>query len=258
MNQEQQFGMECTEFEALLTEAVEGTLGEDQMRSFRAHASKCAVCAASLREATAGYQQLRSLEQVEVPATLMHNILVQTTGVAPASAPTEVRVHQSWMQRIQAWLRPALAPVLQPRMAGALAMAFFSITLIFSLLRIDPTHPASIGDEIAHTYFSTKSRIVRYYDSMRIVYELQAGVRELRNLLPEDNSQPEPQPQEQQQQQEKKEKNNKDISVQPQPQERERNQNYAHQSGNAQLASYTPSYSGPPYFTTQRNRRRTA
>lgn len=255
MNQEQQFGMECTEFEALLTEAVEGALGEGQMQRFRAHAATCPVCATSLAEATAGYQQLRSLEQVELPATLMHNILVATTGVEPASAPTEVRVHQSWMQRMEAWLRPVLAPVLQPRMAGALAMAFFSITLIVNLLGIDIRHPDSIGSGITHTYFSTKSRIVRYYDSMKIVYELQAGVRELRSLLPEESSQPEPQPKEQQ---EKKDKNNKDISVQPQPEERQRNQNYAQQSGKAQLASYTPSQSAPPYFIAERNRRRTA
>lgn len=256
MNQDQQYGMQCTEFEVLLTEAVEGTLSEGQMQSFRAHAATCAMCAASFAEAAAGYQQLRSLEPIEVPATLAHNILVATTGVAPTSAPTEVRAHQSWKQRLWSWLRPAIAPMLQPRMAGTFAMAFFSVTVMLNLAGVDLRYvdlrPGAVRGGLTHTYFATKSRVVRYYDSMRIVYELQARMRELRNLLPEENTQPQPQ-----ERQEKKEKN-KDISVQPQPGDKQKEENYAQQSGNALLASYTLHQFRPPYFSVERNRRRTA
>lgn len=137
-------------------------------------------------------------------------------------------------------------------------MAFFSITLMLSLAGINPLqmdlHPSAIRDGITRTYFSTKSRVIRYYDSMRIVYDLQAGVQELRSLLPEENTQPQAPPK----QQEKKDKSNKDISVQPQPEERQRNENYAQHSGHAQLASYRFSRSSPPYFMFERNRRRTA
>ncbi|PYX93135.1 MAG: hypothetical protein DMG67_05095 [Acidobacteria bacterium] len=259
MNQNQQYGMQCVEFEALLTEAVEGSLGEGQMQDFRSHAAACAICAALFAEASAGYQWVRSLDAVEAPMNLAHNILVATTGVEPASTPAQVRVSQSWTQRLQGWLRPATTAMLQPRFAATAAMAFFSITLMLSLAgvrlggpsRID-FRPSALANQLEHTYYAGKSRVVRYYDSMRIVYELQARMRELRNMLPEENSQPQPQ------RQEKKEKNtnNKDISVQPEPEPQpKQKEDYAQQGDNVLLASYALHQLHSPYFQVQRNRR---
>lgn len=258
MNQNQQYGMQCAEFELLLTEAVEGSLGEGQMQDFRSHAAACAICAALLAEASAGYQWLRSLEPVEAPVHLVHNILVATTGVEPASTPAQVRVSQSWTQRLQTWWKPAVAHMLQPRFAATFAMAFFSITLMLNVMGVrisDWRHidlrPAALQAQAERSFYATKSRVVRYYDSMRFVYELQARMRELRNMLPEESSQPEPQrPRE-----EKKEKNpsnNKDISVQPEtePKHKEDNDNYAEQSENVLLASYALHPLRSPYFTS--------
>ncbi len=252
MNQNQQYGMQCAEFEALLTEAVEGSLAEGQMQDFRSHAAACAICAALFAEASAGYQWVRSLEAVEAPVNLAHNILVATTGVEPASTPAQVRVSQSWTQRLQGWLRPATTAMLQPRFAATAAMAFFSITLMFSLAGPINFRPSALRGQLERTYYASKSRVVRYYDSMRIVYELQARMRELRNMLPEENSQPQPQ------RQEKKEKNsnNKDISVQPEPEPQpKQKEDYAQQEDNVLLASYALHQLHSPYFQVQRNRR---
>jgi len=256
MNQNQQYGMQCAEFETLLSEAVEGSLGEGSMQNFRSHASACTVCAASFAEAAAGYQWVRSLDPEEPPVHLIHNILVATTGVEPASTPAQVRVSQSWVQRVQSWLRPVVTPMLQPRFGATFAMAFFSITLMLNLAGVDLRHldlrPGALRSQAEHSYYATKTRVVRYYDSMRFVYELQARMRELRSMLPEENNQPEPQ-QRQDQDKDKKEKNNKDISVQPDPKQEEENQ--AQQGSNAVLASYTPHQLRSPYFLMQRNRR---
>jgi len=256
MNQDQQYdqqyGMPCAEFEVLLTEAVEGSLGEDLMNDFRSHAAACAICGAMFAEASAGYQGLRSLEPLEAPVHLVHNILAVTTGVEPASTPAQVRVAQSWPQRVQAWLRPAVAHVAQPRFAGTFAMAFFSITLMLNVagVRITDLRPG----QLERTYFTAKSRVVRYYDSMRFIYELQARMRELRNMLPEENKQQQPQ------RDEKKDKNpsNKDISVQPEPEPKHNEDNYAEQDKNVELAALHSSKS--PFFISsaksgKRNRR---
>jgi hypothetical protein len=254
MNHNQQYGMQCAEFEGLLTEAVEGSLGEDQMHSFRSHAATCAICAAMFAEASAGYQGLRLLEPLEAPVHLAHNILAVTTGVEPASTPAQVRVSQSWPQRVQAWLRPAVAHVTQPRFAATFAMAFFSVTLMLNVFGIRPSDLRP--GQLERTYYASRSRVVRYYDSMRIIYELQARMRELRNMLPEENKPAQQQPEE------KKERtpSNKDISVQPEPEPKHQPDNYAEQDPNIQLASYALHSSKSPYFirsakSRERNRR---
>jgi hypothetical protein len=254
MTQNQQHGMQCSEFEVLLTEALEGSLGEDQMKDFRSHAAACAICAAVFAEASAGYQGIRSLELLEAPLNLVHNILAVTTGVEPASTPTQVRVAQSWPQRVRVWLRPVVAHVMQPRFAATFAMAFFSITLMLNLMGLRPSdfRPS----QLERTYYTARSRAVRYYDSMRVIYEFQARMRELRNMLPEETQQPQQQPEE------KKERNpsNKDISVQPEPEPKHHEDNYAEQDATVQLASYAHHSSKSPYFISssrsrERNRR---
>jgi len=254
MNQDQQndqqYGMQCAEFEVLLTEAAEGSLAEEQMRNFRAHAASCPACAASFAEALAGYQWVRSLEAVEAPVYLAHNILAATTGVMPASTPAQVRVPR---RQFGAWLQPLLAPMRHPRFAATFAMAFFSVTLMLNLAGVDLRHmdwrPNALRSEVARAYYTNRTRVVRYYDSMRFVYELQARMRELKSLLPEETSQPKEQPEE------KKEKNNKDISVQPQPDPEQKEENYAQQGNSALLASYALHEFGPPYFVIAQNRR---
>ena len=255
MNQEHQYSMQCAEFEALLTEAVESSLGEEQMQNFRTHATSCPACAALFAEALAGYQWVRSLDPVEAPVYLAHNILAATTGVMPASSPAQVRVPQSRRWQLGAWLRPLLSPMRHPRFAATFAMAFFSVTLMLNLAGVNLStvdwRPGALRGEVARTYYLNRTRVVRYYDSMRFVYELQARMRELKNMLPEENN---PQPQ-QQQREEKKEKNNKDISVQPEPDPKQKEENYAQQGNSALLASYALHEFGPPYFVIAQNRR---
>src|SRR5438046_8617480 len=88
MTGENQFGH--AEFEALLSEAVEGSLSESQMAQVRQHAVSCQPCSAMFAEALEGYQMLEALPEVDAPAYLVHNILVATSGVEPsrAAAPT--------------------------------------------------------------------------------------------------------------------------------------------------------------------------
>src|SRR5437870_12318687 len=73
-------GMQCAEFEALLSEAVEQMLSGSRLESFQAHAQACAVCGPLLAEAEEGHRWLKSLEEVDPPANLVHNILIATTG----------------------------------------------------------------------------------------------------------------------------------------------------------------------------------
>src|SRR5208282_3201583 len=84
--------MECTEFEALLSEAMDGDghLSPAHQTSFDAHRRGCAVCGPLFADVQAGRQWLRALalEPVEPPAHLVHNILVATSGVVSTRSQT--------------------------------------------------------------------------------------------------------------------------------------------------------------------------
>src|SRR5882757_425247 len=81
---ETKHGIECSQFEALLSEALDGQLSSSSQQRFDAHGRVCSICGPLLADAVAGRQWLKSLEEVEPPAHLMNNILAATTGISSA------------------------------------------------------------------------------------------------------------------------------------------------------------------------------
>src|SRR5512146_2633228 len=124
MYSESKHGMQCAEFDARLWEALEGSLGAAEMERFQAHRSECASCGPMFAEAQAGRMFLRALDEVEPPASLVHNILAATVGRAEAAAAARPR--ESWWERLRGRLQPVAVPVLQPKFVMSFAMAFFS------------------------------------------------------------------------------------------------------------------------------------
>jgi len=85
---ETKHGIECSQFEALLSEAIDGKLSgsprERENESFEAHTRVCAICGPLLADAVEGQQWLKSLEEVEPPPHLMNSILAATSGISSA------------------------------------------------------------------------------------------------------------------------------------------------------------------------------
>src|SRR6202035_6142840 len=129
-------GMQCTEFDALLSEALDQRLTGDKLESFQAHARGCPTCGPLLAEADAGLRWLHELVEVEPPVTLMNNILAATIGIdtvrlrGTARGQTQVSWSgQTWLDRLQAWAKQLVSPILgvakQPRFALSFGMALF-------------------------------------------------------------------------------------------------------------------------------------
>jgi ABC-type uncharacterized transport system auxiliary subunit len=186
--------MDCTRFEALLSDALDGNLSEPVLAAFRAHAAACADCGPMLAAAQAGMNWLKALPEIEPPRNLVRNILIATSG-AEAAAPTRQAAVKPW----RGWMRP-LAPVvsavLQPRFALSLGMAFFSITVLLNAagvhlsgLRAADLRPSAIQENLTRTYNETTARAVKYYDNIRLVYEIESRVREFRNAAREEDRQ---------------------------------------------------------------------
>jgi hypothetical protein len=237
------FGMQCAEFDALLIDALDGVLAGAALEQFQAHANDCADCGPLFEHAREGMKLLRSLPELDAPANLVHNILAATSMAdAHAKAPALPAMKQSWWQRAADWIAPGLAPaiesatrsVMQPRFAMTTAMAFFSLSVIVNLtgvkladLRHLDLRPSAITNTAALQYNETTAKVVKYYENIRLVYELETRLRELKknnNETPEQNNQ---QPQQQQQ------KPSDDNSTKN---PRDQNQNYSLETQQVKMA----------------------
>jgi putative zinc finger protein len=190
--------MGCSEFDALLMDALDGVLSGAALDRFQAHARSCKACGPLFAEVEAGRGWLKGLAEVEPPASLVANILASTTGVDSQRLVVPVRTPQprvSWLEHWQAsFLEPVFASiwatVRQPRFAMSFGMAFFALSVGLTASGVKPHDAMEFvkglqPSEIRHTYYNTQARVVRYYDNARIVYEYQAAMRRIkRNVAP--------------------------------------------------------------------------
>src|SRR5438046_7845226 len=105
-------GMQCAEFETLLSEALDETLSGTKLESFQAHGRSCSVCGPLLAEADAGRRWLKSLAEVEPPSSLVGNILIATTGRASGRAQAQSGAAGSWKDALSRWLGQIVAQAL--------------------------------------------------------------------------------------------------------------------------------------------------
>ena len=185
-------GIKCNEFDALLSDALDGVLSGAALDRFQAHARSCKACGPLFAEAEAGRSWLKDLEEVEPPANLVTNILASTTGVDSQRLRTAAPLRQpriSWLDRVQASvLEPIWAMVRQPRFAMSFGMAFFALSVGLTVAGVKPADLREVSlrpAAIRHAYFNTQARVIRYVDNVRAVYEVQAALRGIkRNVTP--------------------------------------------------------------------------
>ena len=196
MPEETKHGMQCAEFETLLTEAIDGDgqLSPARRQSFDAHRRVCELCGPLFAEVQAGQQWLRSLPQVEAPAHLVHNILVATSGVVSTRALAAERAGRSLQgqntpfgerlrERWDSWFAPVAGFVRQPRFVMSFGMIFFSFSLALNAAGVKPKDVAKVDlrpSALRHAYNDAQIRVVKYYDNIRFVYEIESKLRELK------------------------------------------------------------------------------
>jgi hypothetical protein len=254
MPEETKHGVECSEFEALLSDALdtdfrdnEGRLSAPRKQSFEAHRRVCSICGPLFADVQAGQQWLRSLEPVEPPVHLLHNILAATSGVVstrPRTAadgrttPFGERLRERW----DSFFTPLAAFVRQPRFVMSFGMIFFSFSLGLSAFGVKPSDVAKVDlrpSALRHAYNDAQIKVVKYYDNIRFVYEIESKVRELKRA----NTPAEPAPEQ------PKEDRKNDTSGQP---DNRQDRNYSQEYNQPVLAALR---CAPSAVTVTRNRR---
>ncbi len=231
-------GMQCSEFDALLTAALDQRLSGEELERFQAHARICPTCGPLLAEADAGLRWLHELVEVDPPVNLVDNILAATTGIDTVRMHADARAQAqiSWFDRVQDWTRTLVSPILgvakQPRFAMSFGMAFFSLSITMSLTGVklaDLRHADLRPSAIKRNYYETSGKVVKYYENIRFVYEIESRVREFkRATMPA-----EPAPQE-----EHKDRHQRNDNTSGQPEPRQ-DRNYSQEGSQAILASLT-------------------
>jgi hypothetical protein len=244
--------MQCSEFDALLSQAIDGTLVGERLSAFESHARQCELCGPLLQEAEAGRTWLKSLAEVEPPAELVTNILLRTTGLAPAQNVTgRTMAPVSWRDRIREWATviasPVAAVVRQPRFVMSFGMAFFSLSVTLSLAGVklsDLRHLDLRPSAVRRSYYETTGRVVKYYENIRFVYEFESRVRQFKEATA-----PAEPPPEQRNDNQRKDKTKNDTSGQP---EQKQERNYSQEGRQAVYASLR---NEPPGGSVTTNRR---
>ena len=221
----------CAQCEAMLADALDGTLSAADQAAFNLHMVGCPSCATLLADAQRGAAWMEMLKspRPEPPITLMERILAQTSGQAanatkppivlgstdrlripntilgptlvspssaqPAFASTNVIPFRT---RISHGFRSLGQTMLQPRLAMTAAMAFFSIALTLNLtgVRLSALHASDFKpSSIMRSASQAKASVVRNFDNLRVVYELESRVRDLQRSSDDNGSSTTPAPQ---------------------------------------------------------------
>jgi len=196
----------------MLADALDGTLAAEDQALFDAHMLTCGPCAQLLADARRGHAWLEMLRdpQPEPPEALVERILSQTSGL-PSAAPSHLTPSAApglalgrgavlpFRQRLWDAVRHSgLGQIaLQPRLAMTAAMAFFSVALTMDLtgMQLKDLNPANLRPStIRRTYSASKARVARYYDGIRVVYELESRLHQMESVSGAENATPAPQP----------------------------------------------------------------
>ncbi|MBV9574057.1 MAG: zf-HC2 domain-containing protein, partial [Acidobacteriales bacterium] len=189
-----QSGMQCAEFENLLGAALDQELSPAARTEFDRHSRTCSLCGPLFADAQAGQRWLKSLPVAEPAPNLVPNILAATTGFDTGWAASAARGPQtSWSERIREWtgalVNPVVAVARQPRFAMSFGMVFFSLSISLSLAGVkvsDLRHADLRPSAIKRGYYEASGRVVKYYENIRFVYEIESRVRDFkRATVPE-------------------------------------------------------------------------
>ena len=191
-------GIRCVDFDARLADLLDGAMSGGELEAFKGHAAACSDCGPLFTQAQAGMQALQSLVEVEPPLNLVHNIIARTSAIDPAMAPSLAAAKTSWLGRVREWASPVLDPLVgvisQPRLAMTTAMAFFSFSLVLNFAGVKMSdfrnldlRPSAITTTASMQYHMTTAKVVKYYENIRFVYQLESTMKEITKDAPKSN-----------------------------------------------------------------------
>jgi hypothetical protein len=171
--------MKCPEFESILADYLDGTLSNSERAAVELHAAECEPCGAFMAEVTHGVSLLSTMQEVEPPQELITRLAFQS----PVGRVRDPFEQQTWWSRFsQKWLQP----VLQPKLVMGAAMMVISFTMLerctgtrVERVQSADLNPVRIWGGMEMKTVRMKDRMLKYYENLRVVYEVEARLRDL-------------------------------------------------------------------------------
>ncbi len=167
--------MTCAEFEILLCDYMDGTLDAAQKRALELHRDECESCAELARDVAGAVSFMERAEEVAVPPELLTKIAFEI----PSGK-------QKRREGLFAGLGKWFQPVLQPKFAMGMAMTILSFSLLGRFagievrqLKASDLTPTAIWVAADDRFHKSWERAVKYYEGLKVVYEVQSRLREL-------------------------------------------------------------------------------
>jgi len=172
--------MNCAEFESILADYVDGTLGANERAAVELHAATCAACREFMAEVTGATSLLRRVEDVEPPAELITRIAYQTPQ---GRVRGELDPPGFWAELKAKWLEP----LLQPRLAMGMAMTVLSFSMLAKCTGVPQVQhlsaadlsPGHLVENLEDRVLRTRDRLVKNYENLRVVYEIESRLNEM-------------------------------------------------------------------------------
>ncbi|HWQ54870.1 MAG TPA: anti-sigma factor [Bryobacteraceae bacterium] len=168
--------MNCAEAELYICDLVDGTLAPEAKAELERHMAACSACAELARDAAAGVSFMERAAEVEPPPELVTRILFD-----PPWAQSRARAAAGGLRNR---LRALWQPILQPRFAMGMAMTILSFAMLARFVKpvrqLTPgdLNPKAVWAAVDDRAYRTWQRTVKFYESLRLVYQIQSTVRE--------------------------------------------------------------------------------
>jgi hypothetical protein len=169
--------MTCAELDLQLCDYIDGALSPEASAAVEVHFSACTSCAELARDGQAALGFLARVPEVETPRSLVTRILQQV--------PVRQNVPEKAKNAAAGFLGRWFRPVLQPRFVMGMAMTILSFAMLGRFagiearqLRPGDLNPVKVWEAAEDKLHQNWVRVVKYYESLRFVYEIQSMLRE--------------------------------------------------------------------------------
>lgn len=169
--------MTCAELDNLLCDYADGHLSKEEKAAVDLHLAGCAACAEFARDVLGAVQFIERAAVVDVPQELMTRILFEVQS----GKNKTLRAQSGW----RVWRDKWFEPILQPRFAMGMAMTILSFAMLgrfagIEVRQLKPSDldPVKVWTAVDNNVHRTWDRAVKYYDSLRFVYEIQSRIKE--------------------------------------------------------------------------------
>jgi len=164
--------MTCAELEVLICDYVDGTLDAEVRADVARHLEGCPACAELARDSAAAVSFMESAAEVEAPPELITRILYDAPW-------TKSRSRLGFLAGLLRWM----GPFAQPRFVMGAAMTILSFSMLsryVPMRQIRPAdlRPAAIWATVDDGAQRAWTRTVKYYENLKVVYQIQALLRE--------------------------------------------------------------------------------